>query len=458
MRSSIHSVQFDPSSRTWVLLSEAGRVVRSPVQVVSTALDTNSSQLDSLRLQLERETGYRFSGEAQSVLPLSFDEWSMREVELSQPTGSSSGVSSFSEENRMSLQRRLNEAWEESNWNGIATFARLLLDNRSEAEQKRDDWQLHALLADSFAQRGDLELADGIYKKLSQSAEQSILVNGWKRQQMAACFFSDDWTLAKWYLDGLISEDTNDWSLFRDRALVLEKLGMADQREDDLAQAISLGPDRRFLMQVAVERAEQQKWAEAAETYDGLAEDGFDNLEQMEGHVVSLIVVGEAERLRDCIEKLLDDIDQRSTVTLGHARTVIYLGYWGGLHAEDIPRYLSLAEKTFDRSHQDQPILRGQDFIHFGWALYRCGRPKEAIDRFEEARSLLGRETEMGKLGLALSLAANGDFDAAKEVNSRLSREDYLAQLPNQLLQTVFRHLTAELDELLTDAENNFEL
>jgi len=448
LRSAIHSIGFDATGQTWTAMSESGSIGRWPTRAISTLLPLDDQWLEADRAQLQLETGYTFDVDSLSVVPLRQSDW----VEQYTLVASNKPQTHSSDQAKEEvLSGGLNDlcfAIEDSN---LRAMKHCLDRMQSDSEySSKAGWKVTAMRGDCAALQGQFERAEEIYTQLEQNEDLLASIVDWQRHRVATAIGKQQWQFAQWYLDRMILRQPNDWTLFRDRAEVYKSQQKLDLRNADIDRAIQLNPDRKFILQIAGERCLQDDWQEAVELYAQVASEGFDTLEEMNGYVTALLQLDDIERLKTGLHSILDDADRKDSLTLGYARTVISLCVYGALHDKDLPRMMSLAEKAYQRNlNSSQEVQHGLDLQHYGLALYRAGEFQQAIDQIAESRLLLGSDTQLGLLGLALSHAALGNYDEARRYAGRLKPEAEMESHPDRLQKVALRCLYRELKALI---------
>lgn len=439
LRSAIHSIGFAKDGQTWLAVSEAGSIGRWPTRAAP-KLPLDNQWLEVDRAELQLETGYVFDVASLSVVPLTQSGWTEQHnlISSNKPQSRSS-----KRDDECAPGDNLNDlsfAFEDSNFRAMEHYLNRLPQDSGYSQKA--GWQVTALRGDCAVRQGQFLKAEEFYSQLDQNRDSLTSVVDWQRHRVATAIGKQQWNVAEWYLDRMIHRQANDWTLLRDRAEVYKNQKKLDLRKVDIDQALQLNPDRRFILQVAGERCLQEDWQGAADLFERVAAGGFDTLEDMNGYVTALLEFGDVDRLKNGLHAILDDIDRRSSLTLGHARTVIQYCVYGELHDKDIPRMMTLAEKAFQRNlDESQKVQRGLDLQHYGMAFFRSGNPQRAIELLKESRSLLGEDSQFGILGFGLSHAAAGNKTEAQKYAELLNLETTLIQLPDRLQQAAFRRL-----------------
>lgn len=454
LRSPVQSIDFDPEGRYWVALSDSGSLGKWDARFLPANATLEPTAIEDDRRELQLQTGLAFQVEGLEVTSLSHNDWTTLHSSLSQASDSPQSRSDNLSQLPFAEINGLGYAVRQSNTQGIEYWLNHL--SSGSGKSKLPDWRVATLRGDCAVLKSDFELANQFYDKLIPSEgearldETPTLVADWQRQQASAAVINQQWEIALWYLDRLIQQWPGDWELHRDRAAVYEKLGKPELRQVDIERALDSNPDRSFILAEAARRCLQQDWQGAAELYNSISAHGYDTLRDMQNHVTALIELKNFERLKDCCRDILDDCDRRTNLTLGHGRTVVILCSWGAIHDADAPRLLALAEEAYKREYtSEESFRRGHDLTYYGQALYRAKEYQRAIDVLEESRALLGSDPEVCILFLALSHAALGNFEEARQFNELVKREEYLAFLTSSLEKACFRRLLAESDELM---------
>jgi WD40 repeat protein/tetratricopeptide (TPR) repeat protein/tRNA A-37 threonylcarbamoyl transferase component Bud32 len=130
-----------------------------------------------------------------------------------------------------------------------------------------DVWRVYARLARLQSDAGEWEAADATYSEALRRTRPTDL-STWYAQRAAACAAARRVEAALWYMNRLIAAEPNDWRHYADRAEIRASVGQTAERERDLAAAVARGADGPYLVGLAHERAQRDRWQEASDLFE----------------------------------------------------------------------------------------------------------------------------------------------------------------------------------------------
>ena len=366
--SAIYAVTFAPDGRSFVTTSADGNTRCWPVPTAT------SETVDQIALRLQVRTALEM-GEGQTVVQLAPAEWQRRRQLLAARDASSTSTLTF---DRAFHEARARDAEQDGDW----FAAKWHLDHLIAAQNQKPEASAWLL----YARRARCQLADGAHVDQAAAEYERALKRGsrqelsnWYRHCQVECRSAKNWTAALWYLDQVIAAEPNDWQLFADRAIVHEKLDRRPEREADRSQAVKLGADSSFLLQLSEDYAQEGEWKKSAASMALARERGDTSIGTAQSHALLCLKADDLAGYRQVCAGIVAKAAPMPSV--GAANTLAWVCAIGPDAVADYTKPVASGELAVRLA---SPGSKYGVLNTLGAILYRAGRYREAITRLNE--------------------------------------------------------------------------
>ncbi len=361
------------------------------------------------------------------------------------------------------------------------------------AQLRPDDWVIRARIAHASILNGldgGREQAGSAYDDLAGQVPRDQLVDwyAWRGQESLERGQLD---VAGWYFDRITAVQPEAWWPMVARARLLKRLGQHAEAQRERLQAVEAGspwPIAHHLAEVAAEQGEIAEATTLAEiaternaSFEGLfllaelyvAQDRWDEARDVLDQAfqirpphpgAALVVywaralcslsVGDSQTYREIVDRLLEQTGS-GDFPPDLLNAVLWICILGPTEPDQASRIAALAESLIPILPNVKDELRRNLLNTIGAALYRDGRPEEAIARLEEAIAMeTGTRYSQDFAFLAMTHRAVGRIDQAQSWLERLESfaASQSADDPDPLEAVEVDRLRREATSLVLDA------
>ncbi len=281
-----------------------------------------------------------------------------------------------------------------------------------------DDWLIHARARAPSARRTASPRPIPNTRELPGSPRPSDLT-AWYWRAAVDAMNQDQSRAAVWYMDRVAATRPDDPTVFAQRAEMNDRLGKPAEADADRRRSLALGPDLATILDLADDRAILGDWPRALELFESADERscaggtaGPPDGETAAHHALACLRDGDRVRYHQICA--VGRKRTRPRCVRSQDGPFAGLGLRPGAWRLDEPgRAVRLAERALAAFISDAG--KSVALSTLGGALYRAGRPSEAIARLEEGSRLRGGQAPpQDWTFLAMAHQALGDNPRAR--------------------------------------------
>jgi WD40 repeat protein/tetratricopeptide (TPR) repeat protein len=275
---------------------------------------------------------------------------------------------------------------------GDSHAARRHLDDLAALEA--DNWLLHARRARTLAAEDRLAEAGSEYSAAARLGGPEDLT-AWYWRAAFDARNQNRHQAAVWYMDRVVAARRYDPMVFAQRAEMNDRLGNTAEADADRRRSLALKPDLATILDLAEERAILGDWPGALEMFEVAVERSraLKNPAPQEWPTVTHLALaclrnGDRLRYRLVCERLLAIEQEDKAFDPEKANSLAWVCVLGRGALDDPGKAVRLAQRAIAAFHS--ALEKGNALNTLGGALYRAGRPSEAIARLEEGIRMRG--------------------------------------------------------------------